>query len=90
MPTSRSRTRAARAWKRSNAVAEWPEVIACELMTGAADYRIKVVTTDVQNYDRFLRNTLFTIGLVTDSQSRIVVSTIRDTSRLPLPDEPEG
>jgi hypothetical protein len=37
-----------------------------------------------------LRNKLFTIGLVTDSQSRIVVSTIKDTSRLPLPDEPEG
>jgi Lrp/AsnC family transcriptional regulator len=72
------------------AVAEWPEVVLCELMTGAADYLIKVVTTDVQGYDRFLRNKLFTIGLVTDSQSRIVVSTIKDTSRLPLPDEPEG
>lgn len=72
------------------AVMEWPEVVACELMTGAADYLIKVVTTDVQGYDRFLRNKLFTIGLVADSQSRIVVSTIKDTSRLPLPDSPEG
>lgn len=71
------------------AVLEWPEVVACEMMTGAADYLIKVVTTDVQGYDQFLRNKLFTIGLVTDSQSRIVVSTIKDTSRLPLPDPPE-
>ena len=71
------------------AVLAWPEVVACELMTGAADYLIKVVTTDVQGYDRFLRSKLFTIGLVTDSQSRIVVSTIKDTSRLPLPDPPE-
>ena len=72
------------------AVLAWPEVVACELMTGAADYLIKVVTTDVQGYDRFLRSKLFTIGLVTDSQSRIVVSTIKDTSRLPLPAAPEG
>lgn len=71
------------------AVADWPEVVICEMMTGAADYLIKVVTTDVQGYDRFLRNKLFTVGLVTDSQSRIVVSTIKDTSRLPLPDPPE-
>jgi Lrp/AsnC family transcriptional regulator len=71
------------------AVTEWPEVVACELMTGAADYLIKVVTTDVQGYDRFLRNKLFTTGLVTDSQSRIVASTIKETSRLPLPDPPE-
>jgi Lrp/AsnC family transcriptional regulator len=71
------------------AVLEWPEVVACELMTGAADYLIKVVTTDVQGYDRFLRNKLFTTGLVTDSQSRIVVSTIKETSRLPLPEPPE-
>src|SRR5918996_6306891 len=70
-----------------NAVLAWPEVVLCELMTGAADYLIKVVTTDVQGYDRFLRNKLFTIGLVTDSQSRIVVSTVKDTSTLPLPEE---
>lgn len=71
------------------AVLGWPEVVLCEMMTGAADYLIKVVTTDVQSYDRFLRNKLFTIGLVTDTQSRIVVSTIKDTSSLPLPEEVE-
>jgi Lrp/AsnC family transcriptional regulator len=58
-------------------------------MTGAADYLIKVVTTDVQGYDRFLCSKLFTIGLVTDSQSRIAVSTVKDTSTLPLPEEVE-
>ncbi len=68
------------------AVAHWPEVVLCELMTGAADYLIKVVTTDVRSYDRFLRDKLLTIGLVTDVQSRIVVHTVKDTSRLPLPE----
>ena len=69
---------------------QWPEVVLCELMTGAADYLIKVVTTDVRGYDQFLRNKLLTSGLVTDVQSRIVVHTVKDTSRLPLPESVAG
>jgi Lrp/AsnC family transcriptional regulator len=64
----------------------WPEVVLCECMTGAADYLIKVVTTDVQGYDRFLRDRLLSTGLVADVQSRIVVHTVKDTTRLPLPE----
>lgn len=67
----------------------WPEVMLCECMTGAADYLIKVVTSDVQAYDRFLRDKLLATALVADVQSRIVVHTAKDTTRLPLPD-PEG
>lgn len=64
----------------------WPEVMLCECMTGAADYLIKVVTTDVQGYDRFLRDKLLATAMVADVQSRIVVHTVKDTTRLPLPD----
>lgn len=63
----------------------WPEVMLCECMTGAADYLIKVVTTDVQGYDQFLREKLLATELVADVQSRIVVRTVKDTTRLPLP-----
>jgi len=63
----------------------WPEVMLCECMTGAADYLIKVVTTDVQGYDEFLREKLLATELVADVQSRIVVRTVKDTTRLPLP-----
>jgi Lrp/AsnC family transcriptional regulator len=73
-------------------VADWPEIIQCELMTGAADYLIKVVTTDVRGYDRFLRDKLLAATVVSDVQSRIVVHTVhsvKDTSRLPLPDAAE-
>ncbi|MGI9437457.1 MAG: Lrp/AsnC family transcriptional regulator [Geminicoccaceae bacterium] len=64
----------------------WPEVVMCECMTGAADYLIKVVTTDVRGYDDFLRDRLLSTGLVADVQSRIVVHTVKDTTRLPLPE----
>lgn len=67
-------------------IGAWPEVMMCECMTGAADYLIKVVTTDVQGYDQFLREKLLATGLVADVQSRIVVRTVKDTTRLPLPD----
>ena len=69
---------------------KWPEVILCECMTGAADFLIKVVTTDVQAYDRFLRDKLLATELVADVQSRIVVHTAKDTTRLPLPEPAEN
>ncbi len=63
----------------------WPEVVLCELMTGAADYLIKVVTEDVRSFDYFLREKLLAETVVVDTQSRIVVRTVKETSRLPLP-----
>jgi DNA-binding Lrp family transcriptional regulator len=64
----------------------WPEVVLCELMTGAADYLIKVVTEDVRSFDHFLREKLLAETVVIDTQSRIVVRTVKETSRLPLMD----
>jgi Lrp/AsnC family transcriptional regulator len=65
----------------------WPEVLLCERVTGAVDYLIKVVTEDIDAYDRFLRYKLLDNELVTDVQSRIVVATVKDTPALPI-DEP--
>jgi Lrp/AsnC family transcriptional regulator len=65
----------------------WPEVLLCERVTGAVDYMIKVVTEDIEAYDKFLRFKLLDNDLVTDVQSRIVVATVKDTPALPI-DEP--
>ncbi|MDD7910487.1 MULTISPECIES: Lrp/AsnC family transcriptional regulator [Pseudovibrio] len=65
-------------------VARWPEVVTCERITGAVDYLIKVVTSDIKSYDDFLRLKLLDNALVSDVQSRIVVSTIKETVSLPL------
>ncbi|SFO79514.1 Lrp/AsnC family transcriptional regulator [Cohaesibacter marisflavi] len=62
----------------------WPEVVICERITGAVDYMVKVVTEDIKSYDNFLRNKLLNSELVSDVQSRIVVSTVKDTASLPL------
>ncbi len=62
----------------------WPEVVTCERITGAVDYLIKVVASDIKCYDDFLRLKLLDNALVSDVQSRIVVSTIKETVALPL------
>jgi len=62
----------------------WPEVTACHRVTGAVDYIIKVVTRDMHAYDEFLRKKLLDSGLVSDIQSRIVLSTLKDSPVLPL------
>lgn len=62
----------------------WPEVVTCERVTGAVDYLLKVVARDIKEYDVFLREKLLDCDLVSDVQSRIVVSTVKDTTALPL------
>lgn len=62
----------------------WPEVVTCERITGAVDYLIKVVAEDIKSYDDFLREKLLDTDLVSDVQSRIVVSTVKDSAALPI------
>lgn len=64
----------------------WPEVVTCERITGAVDYLVKVVTEDIKSYDNFLCYKLLNSELVSDVQSRIVVSTVKETVCLPLSD----
>jgi Lrp/AsnC family transcriptional regulator len=62
----------------------WPEVITCHRITGAVDYLLKVVTKDMHAYDEFLRHRLLEISLVSEVQSRIALSSVKDTTALPL------
>ena len=62
----------------------WPEVVTCERVTGAVDYLIKVVASDIKAYDAFLRDKLLSGDLVSDVQSRIVVATVKETVALPI------
>ena len=62
----------------------WPEVVECMTVTGAVDFVIRVVTTDMKAYDDFLRDKLLALGLVSDVQSRIVIKVTKRTTALPL------
>lgn len=62
----------------------WPEVIECMTVTGAVDYIIHVVTTDMHAYDAFLRDKLLGSALVSDVQSRIIIRVAKRTTAMPL------
>ncbi len=67
-----------------NIVQGWPEVVECMTITGAVDYMVHIVTTDMHAYDNFLRDKLLGTELVSDVQSRIVVRVAKRTTSLPL------
>lgn len=67
-----------------SAVADWPEVIECALVTGAVDYMLRVVTRDMHAYDDFLRDKMLALGLVSDVQSRIIMRVPKRTTAAPL------
>ncbi len=61
-----------------------PEVVQCAVVTGAVDYMLRIVTSDMHAYDRFLREKLLSSSLVSDVQSRIALRQAKDTTALPL------
>ena len=65
-------------------VGRMPEVVQCAVVTGAVDFMLRVVTTDMHAYETFLRETLLSIDLISDVQSRIVLRQAKDTTALPL------
>ena len=67
-----------------NLVRKWPEVMECMTVTGAVDYIIRVTTTDMYAYDKFLREKLLGSALVSDVQSRIIINVAKRTTAVPL------
>ena len=54
------------------AVANWPEVVQCATITGREDYVLRIVTSDMHAFDKFLREKLLALGIVSDCESHIV------------------
>lgn len=62
-----------------------PEVLECLLITGqSADYQLKVVVGDMDEYQEFLLNTLTRIEGVADVHSSFIMRKVLDTTALPL------
>lgn len=62
-----------------------PEVTECLLITGqSADYQLKVIVPDMDDYQEFLLNTLTRIEGVADVHSSFILRKVLDTTALPL------
>jgi Lrp/AsnC family transcriptional regulator, leucine-responsive regulatory protein len=62
-----------------------PEVLDCYLMTGDADYLIRVVVPDVAAYERFLKDSLTRIEGVAGIKSSFALREVKYSTALPLP-----
>ncbi|MER9067710.1 Lrp/AsnC family transcriptional regulator [Mesorhizobium sp. M0902] len=71
--------------KRFNAaIARWPEVVDCYLMTGQRDYLLRVVVRDLHAYERFLKEKLTRLDGVASIESSFALAQIKRSNRLPV------
>lgn len=70
--------------KFEEAIREAPEVIDCFMLMGEVDFLLRVLTRDVDDYERFLRERLARLPGVRDITSGIALSTVKSTTALPL------
>ena len=67
------------------AVAGWSEVVECYLMTGDADYLLRVVAPDLEAFQRFLMDRLTKNPAVASIKSSFALKQIKYGAGLPLP-----
>lgn len=66
------------------AVAGWPEVMECYLMTGDSDYLLRVVVADIPAFERFILERLSKIRGVANIRSSFSLKQVKYETALPL------
>jgi Lrp/AsnC family transcriptional regulator, leucine-responsive regulatory protein len=68
-----------------DAISLRPEVMECYLMTGDADYLLRVVMPDMQTLERFIMNHLTKMPGISNIRSSFALKQVRYKTALPLP-----
>ena len=66
------------------AVRSIPEVMECYLMTGEFDYLLRVVVTDMADFERLHKESLTRLPGVARVNSSVAIRTVQKTTELPL------
>lgn len=66
------------------AVARVPDVLECHLMAGTADYILKVVAENTEDFARIHRQSLARLPGVAQMQSSFALRTVKKTTALPV------
>jgi Lrp/AsnC family transcriptional regulator, leucine-responsive regulatory protein len=61
-----------------------PEVVACHLVSGEADFLLEVVVPDLAQYETFLVGTLLKMPMIKDIRSNFAIRTVKSSAPLPL------
>ncbi|MEC7574780.1 MAG: Lrp/AsnC family transcriptional regulator [Pseudomonadota bacterium] len=67
-----------------NAILQRPEVMECYLMTGDADYMLRVVVADLEAYERFLMDHLTRVPAVANIRSSFALKQVKYRTVLPV------
>jgi Lrp/AsnC family transcriptional regulator, leucine-responsive regulatory protein len=66
------------------AVRGWPEVVACDAMTGEMDYLLRVQVEDMAHFSRFVQDELLHHPSVIDVKTSFSLERIKETTALPV------
>jgi len=66
------------------AVQDLPEVMECYLMTGEFDYLLRIVVSDMADFERVHKESLTRLPGVARVNSSVAIRTVRKTTELPL------
>lgn len=80
------------AWHKENAldnflkeISEIKEIIECCIVTGEADFLLKIVCKDLKSYEQLLFKTLSQIEQIERVRTLMTLSTVKETDILPYP-----
>lgn len=65
-------------------VGEHPEIVECYSMSGDWDYLLRILATDVDDYNRFLMRTLLRHPQVANGSSHFALAQIKYTTAVPV------
>ncbi|KEA63325.1 Transcriptional regulator, AsnC family [Marinobacterium lacunae] len=65
-------------------VSSYPEVLQFFAITGDADFMIHVVVADIQSYDQFINEKIFTLEGVGQVQSHFALRELKNETTLPI------
>jgi Lrp/AsnC family transcriptional regulator len=68
----------------SDAIQTFPEVLECFVMMGSVDFMLRIVTKDIEAYERFFFDKLSQVPGVQEINSMVALSEIKSTTALPL------
>ena len=68
----------------AKAIAPWPEILECYLMTGQRDYLLRVVVADLAAYEVFLKTKLTRLSGINSIESSFALEQVKYTHMLPL------
>lgn len=70
--------------KFTNSIEKIEEIIECHHITGSGDFLLRVVTKDINSYQKLMLEKVTEIPVVDNLQSIVILSTFKDSNVLPI------